>query len=313
MSARATFAERLGWPAGSRVVLFHTDDAALCRSSNRGAIEALEKGLARSLSVMTPCSGFPEMAAYLRAHPETDAGVHLTLTSEFGHFRWKPISPPDEVPGLVDATGHFHAEARSVMARATADEVDREIRAQLRLARERGIDVTHLDSHMGVLFTRPDFFERYARLGIEMGIPILAEAPFRTLRERMGNLARKAAGRLRLRPCFDFPRQNAAAVARIWNAHLPVIDRIYADVYGWPPATKHDRMCNLVRGLAPGITVILLHCTRPDGDIELLEDTAPTRQADAETACSAQLTHVLADAGVTLTTWRELMSRRASL
>lgn len=36
-----TYAERLGWPAGTRAVIFHVDDAGMSHNSNMGVIRAL--------------------------------------------------------------------------------------------------------------------------------------------------------------------------------------------------------------------------------------------------------------------------------
>ncbi len=82
-AGQPTYAELLGWPAGSRVVIFHVDDAGMSHDSNMGTIDAIEGGIATSTSIMFPCSWVPEFAQYLSTHPSVDAGVHLTLTSEW--------------------------------------------------------------------------------------------------------------------------------------------------------------------------------------------------------------------------------------
>ena len=114
-----TFAERLGWGPEDKVVLFHTDDAGMSHASNLGAIGALEKGVAKSFSVMMPCSWVPEISEYIRANPEVDAGVHLTLTSEWSRYRWRPILGEDTVPGLVDHEGYFWDNVAQVAKNAT--------------------------------------------------------------------------------------------------------------------------------------------------------------------------------------------------
>src|SRR5690349_14144809 len=80
-TADTTYAERLGFPKGAKVVILHVDDAGMSWDSNGGAITALTKGVANSTSVMMPCPWVPQFIHFLKEHPQTDAGLHLTLTS----------------------------------------------------------------------------------------------------------------------------------------------------------------------------------------------------------------------------------------
>ena len=100
-----TYAERLGYPKGARVLILHVDDVGMSFDSNEGAIEAMTRGVATSCSVMMPCSWVPAYVHYLKQHPQTDAGLHLTLTSEWAEYRWGPLAGKEKVPGLVDDEG----------------------------------------------------------------------------------------------------------------------------------------------------------------------------------------------------------------
>src|SRR5215469_18063901 len=100
-----TYAERLGWPKGARVLIIHVDDAGMSLESNEGAIAALTRGAATSVSVMMPCPWVPGFVRWLRSHPDIDAGLHLTLTSEWADYRWEPLAGAKAVPGLVDSSG----------------------------------------------------------------------------------------------------------------------------------------------------------------------------------------------------------------
>src|ERR1700722_2773914 len=79
----STYADRLGFPNGSRVLILHVDDAGMSFDSNEGAEMALTKGVSTSVSVMIPCPWVPGFVQFLKTHPEIDAGLHLTLTSEW--------------------------------------------------------------------------------------------------------------------------------------------------------------------------------------------------------------------------------------
>ena len=102
-SSQPTYAEKLGFPKGAKVIILHVDDAGMSYESNEGAIQAIEKGVANSVSVMMPCPWVPGFVQYLKQHPTVDAGLHLTLTSEWDRYRWGPLTGMPASPGLVDS------------------------------------------------------------------------------------------------------------------------------------------------------------------------------------------------------------------
>jgi chitin disaccharide deacetylase len=80
-SIDSSYAEKLGYPRGSRVLILHVDDAGMSFDSNNGAEKALTEGVSTSVSVMMPCPWVPDFVDFLKSHPKIDAGLHLTLTS----------------------------------------------------------------------------------------------------------------------------------------------------------------------------------------------------------------------------------------
>ena len=168
-----TYAEKLGWPKGSRVIILHVDDAGMSHDSNEGVEMATSEGVATSTSIMMPCSWVPEIKYYMDQHPELDAGLHLTLTSEWYSYRWGPLAGKAAVPGLTDTQGCLWPSVGAVYFKATPDEIDKEIRAQYNRAISMGIKPTHLDSHMGTLFAKDAFLQKYIKLGIEKQVPVM--------------------------------------------------------------------------------------------------------------------------------------------
>jgi len=162
--------ESLGFASDERVAIVHADDLGMCSAANAGGFAALAQGPMTCGSVMVPCPAFEEAAELARADPMLDIGVHLTLNAEWETYRWGPLAGAGEVPSLVDSEGFLHRSVGETLAAARPEEVEVELRAQIDTAIEAGIDVTHLDVHMGTAFF-PPLCEVYARLLRDYRLP----------------------------------------------------------------------------------------------------------------------------------------------
>lgn len=310
-----TFAERLGFDKTDRVLILHMDDAGMSYDSNIGIEQVLEHGAARSLSVMMPCPWVPQIVHYLRAHAGTDAGLHLTLNSEWREYRWGPLAGVSIVPGLVDDEGAMWSSVNAVAARATPDEVDHEIRAQLDRAERMGFHPTHLDSHMGTVFARPDFLERYVRLGIDMQIPVMLPGGHDT------NIRSETPG-----GSDALLAQMRRIGEQLWRAGLPVLDDLVNSSYGWKLPNgldprddeglqqwRTDRYIEVLSRLKPGVTMVIMHCTSPTEVFQHISDSGYIRRADMLAMLDPRFQRYLQEEGFIVTTWRDLTERRRAI
>jgi predicted glycoside hydrolase/deacetylase ChbG (UPF0249 family) len=183
--------ERLGHPAGSRLLIVNCDDLGSCHAANVGVYEALRDGAGTSASLMVPCPWARDAAARYRGE---DVGVHLTLNAEHDLYRWGPIT---QAPSLLDGDGGFPRTTADLWDHADLDEVRRECRAQVERAIYWGFDVSHLDSHMAAMELRPEFFDIYLELAVDFDLPLRLGAattersvgfPFRRLAAEEGIL-----------------------------------------------------------------------------------------------------------------------------
>ena len=277
--------ERLGYPAGARLLVIHADDLGMAHSVNRAIFEALEKGWATSASILVPCPWFPEVARWARAHPDADLGVHLALTSEWTSFRWGPVSPADAVPSLLDEQGYLPLVETTVAARARPEEAERELRAQIDRARAAGIRLSHLDSHMAALFRTAPLFALYRRLGAAYGLPQLLE--------RTGARGGDAAA-------FATGAQADALLDRVVSINPGV------PASGWEAAYE-----KMLAPLPPGAYELIVHLAYDDEEMRGATADHPNwgaawRQSDLDLVRGQAFRDFLKAQGFTLVKWGDL-------
>ncbi|MGH9246207.1 MAG: polysaccharide deacetylase family protein [Acidimicrobiales bacterium] len=220
-----TLAERLGYGADDRLLIINCDDLGSTYAANVACYEALRRGLATSASLMVPCPWARDAAARYRGE---DIGVHLTLNAEHELYRWGPIT---HAPSLLDGDGGFPRTIDDVWDHADLDEVRRECRAQMERAILWGFDVSHLDSHMGTAYLKPEFFDIYLELAVEFGLPI--RLPAASMERSVG---------------FPF-RRLAAAEGLLFPDHLVVSRGV----------GSRQVIERLVLELEPGVTEVYVH------------------------------------------------------
>ena len=246
--------KKLGFQPDQRVAIFHADDVGMCHGANL-AFEKLSKdGSMTCGSVMVPCPWFSEVVAMAAANPRLDLGVHLTLTSEWQHYRWAPISTTRPSSGLIDADGYLWQRLPMLADHVVPEAAEVEMRAQIERALAAGIDITHLDSHMGVALL-PQLIDIYIRLGREYRLPVLLP---KHLSEYTSVLA-----------FDDISLQEAAeGLARLDADGWPLVDH-FRMTPGVPLRESGRAYRELIAGLPQGLTLVAVH-PNTSGDIETI-------------------------------------------
>lgn len=278
-----TIAERLGYPRDSKLLIIHADDLAVAHSEDAASFDALDKRAATSASIMIPCPWLTEVAAYAKVHPDADLGLHLTLTSEWKTYRWGPIVSKEKVPSLLDATGYLWPETAPAAQNIKADDAEREVRAQVERALAVGIHPTHLDSHMGVLFARPDLFAVYVKVAHEYKLPFLA---VRT------------------------PDAPPALLSSLSDKDVIVDSLVFAN----PTVTPSDWKTfyvKAIQALKPGLTEFIVHLGHDDAELQAVTVDHPDygaawRQRDYDAVTSPEFKKAIEDNHVILVKWSDL-------
>jgi predicted glycoside hydrolase/deacetylase ChbG (UPF0249 family) len=263
-----------------RTLIIHHDDLGGSHGANLAFVELWDLGLATCGSVMVPCPWFPEIARIARERPELDLGVHLTLTSEWDDFRWRPLTGVAD-NGLCDADGYFWKRVKDAR-RADPVAVEAELRAQIETALAAGIDVTHLDSHMGTVWM-PEFLEIFIKLGREYRVPI--------------GLTRDMA-----RMGADATQVEAAYTDLIAHGH-PELKTYVTTPFDQPTATE-ERYRNMFAAMVPGINFGAFHFTAP-ADMEFFAPDIRLRTTEYELFRDGTARRLLDEAGIQLAGLRE--------
>ncbi|HEY6430144.1 MAG TPA: polysaccharide deacetylase family protein [Acidimicrobiales bacterium] len=268
-------AQRLGHPADAKLIIINADDLGSCHSANVGVYECLATGTVTSATLMVPCPWAREASSRYRGE---DVGVHLTVNAEYELYRWGPIT---YAPSLLGGDGGFPRTVEDVWDHADLDEVHRECRAQIERAILWGFDVSHLDSHMGTLQLRPEFFDVYLELALDFGLPLRMLSP---------NAERY----------LGFPARAVAAEAgAVFTDHL----RLVPGGVGTRPVLEKD-----LKTLRPGVTEFYLHPAVDSAELQSLatEDWA-ARVDDYCIICKEDwVRQSLDEAGATLIGYRAL-------
>lgn len=278
-----TVAERLGYRPDSKLLIIHADDLAVAHSEDSASFDALDRGAVTSASVMIPCPWLNEVAEYAKSHPDADLGLHLTLTSEWKTYRWGTVESKDKVPSLFDPSGYLWPTEDVAAQHIKADEVEREIRAQIERAIAMGIHPTHLDSHMGTLFTRPDLFGVYLKVAHEYKLPFLAVRSANAPPAMLSQLSDKDVA----------------------------LDAVVVADPRVKPAEWENFYLNTIKDLKPGLTEIIVHLGHDDAELQAVMVDHPDygaawRQRDYSAVTSPEFKKALQDNHIILIHWKDL-------
>lgn len=288
------WSERLGYPAGKKVLILHADDIGMCYEANEAAKQYLPKGDIQSAAMMVPCPWFNEIANWYKEHPDFDMGLHLAMNSEWKWYRWGPAAPKTEVPTMLDPDGYLWDDTLKTALKAKAEEIEKEIRAQLERAISRGIKPSHIDTHMGTLYARPDFTAAYLKVAEEYRIPAMVIEP-----------SPKVIDKFRKR---GIP-QTKQLTDLLTNYKLPKLDDFDAVPEGKTYEEKRDNFFAQIRSLEPGITELIFHPSILTDGLKHITGTWQQRAWEAEMFSDPVVKQFLASEGIIFTNWKEIMTR----
>ena len=241
------YLSKLGYPDDARLAILHTDDLGMCGASIAAYPDLLDAGLITSAAVMAPCPWFPAVAQFCRESGSTlDVGVHLTLTSEWSGYRWSPLSTVDPATGLVDAEGSLPQTREALVRQAQPDAVRAEISAQVSRALLSGIDITHIDTHMGTAI-HPGWVQAYIDTALQYGVPMnLPRLDLETALQRSDIREMGASA--------DELEHLLMGLQALEARGVPLLDGIFEFPLN-QPENRVEQLRSVLQKLPPGITL----------------------------------------------------------
>jgi predicted glycoside hydrolase/deacetylase ChbG (UPF0249 family) len=290
LSEMNSFLARMGYGPDDRVLILHIDDMGFCHAANAASLACLTEGSATCASILVNGPWFQEAVQMAKANPQLDLGVHLTLTAEYPTYRWPALSSRDPETGLLDADGYLWATREDAVRKVSVAAAEGEMRAQIDGALAAGIDVTHIDTHMGSV-VHPKFLGSYLRLAHEYGVPAFLP---RITRDRLQALGEG-----------DMADEFLQVLAMIDTDQVPTLDDIIIETLV-PKTSKHDFYRDLIKGVQPGLTHLLFHPAVAGAELEAIADTHASRHADYEAFLDRSLRDFAESLGIHLVGYRDL-------
>jgi predicted glycoside hydrolase/deacetylase ChbG (UPF0249 family) len=284
------FLEKMGYGPEDRVLITHIDDMGFCHAANVASAACLESGAASCASVIVNAPWFLEAATICKEHPEFDIGVHLTLTAEYPHFRWPALSSRDTATGLLDHEGYLWHTREDAVRHVTEEAAEGEMRAQIDTAMSAGLEITHIDTHMGSV-VHPKFLGSYLSLAQEYGVAAFLPA---ITRERLEALRMS-----------EMAEDYLNVLEKVDSDAVPTLDAIIIETL-IDMNDKHRFYRDIVDKVEPGLTHLLFHPAMDGDELRAIADTYGSRHADYLAWSDPDLKEYIAAAGIKHIGYREL-------
>ena len=289
-----TWAERLGYPAGQKVVILDAREMGLCWEMNSAGQKLLEQQAVQSITAIPTGPWFDGFAAYCRKHQLSNVGISIALTNPYRPLHWRFASSRNEVPSLVNQDGFPWRSPFKFAANAKPDDVRKEIHAQIQRARMAGLNISHISGYHGAVYSRTDtakvFLEASRKYWIPCPVVELEPEDLERFRQQ------------------GYPLSDDL-IELVHTYPLPKLDELEIAPDGKTYDEKRDLFCDLLRRMQPGLTLIMLRPALETEGIKELSHDWQQRVWDGQLLVDEKVKAVFAEQQIVFTDWREIMHR----
>lgn len=283
--------KKIGLSNHDRVLIIHADDIGMCQATLSAFEELHGFGLVTSGAVMPPCGWFRGAAAMWHNTQSMDLGVHITLTCEWDHYRWGPISTVDPATGLIDDEGYFFRGNGAVWDSCDPDAARQEMEAQIFRVKQAGIRATHIDTHMGTVLN-PKILVNYVQLGVSHHL-----VPLAVRLDEEGWLAQGAD--------LESAKMAAQFMGTLEEMGVPLHDGLF-----WvnlrETDQRYEKYVDVLKNLPCGISRIYAHPAQDTPELRAICPDWRCRVEDYHILMREDLKKLAKDLGITLVSYKTL-------
>jgi len=135
-------------PAKRRLII-NADDFGLTAGVNRAIAEAHQRGVVTSATLMANSVAFDHAVQFAKSNPKLSVGCHVVLLDG------APVSPPEAISSLLAKNGRtarlrdklLPFAVSAIRGKLPADQIAREVEAQVNKIEAAGLETTHIDTH----------------------------------------------------------------------------------------------------------------------------------------------------------------------
>lgn len=276
-----------------RYLIINADDFGMCHATNQAISTLLSEGAITSASLMMPCPWVNEAIQYWKQHPQADVGIHITHTSEWDQYKWRPLI--GDLQSLVDEKGFFTHDAFKLWDTADANQLRKEAVAQMELAYSLGLDPTNIDNHMGSLNKHMDILlDLCEQYDLPLRYPRQVEGFWRDLADHEYILA-------------EADKRGIMLVD--YMGMLP-----FFAPEGEEPKYEQTKQAaiEVIKGLKPGITELVMHPSLATDELKAITTTYAIRQADFDVFRDPEIQKLMKTEDVRLLHWRDVRDYQRS-
>ena len=279
-----------------KLLVVNADDCALHPAVNQAVIEAHQKGILTSCSVLAGGFAFADAVNQLKKFPSLGVGVHLCVVEQH------PVLPPSEIPSLVDKTGSFWRSHSTFVRRyllriVQLNEIRREFFAQVSKIIDSGLKITHMDCHQH-LHVLPGIAEIVGDIGRKFDI--------RHVRIPRENIAIRATRSSWTRNLQMLMLNRLAGKTRNLPAMRGLTSSDYFFGFSCGGNLTEQVWAKLVPLLPSGSTEIMSHPGVNDATLEDATGWNYHWSSELRALCSPELKKSLSDHGVRLINYGDL-------